>query len=207
MPDRDVLTSALYENLKALCTQGEDDSFWNESLQRLINFFIINIEASDKVLIDNGSQEKNITVTTLKEADAGNNFPEFRNDTEKWVIPWYNVDTKNYDEVRRRDEVIDILKNYNKLQYTRKPDNNDDEESDLTLDKWIRLLMPQYGRRVEVEDLDRNFWVIAQTIAAISAYLFDDDSPIPKLLEGMTREVSEIWENILYLWTGIAAIS
>lgn len=207
MPDRDVLTSALYENLKALCTQEEDDSFWNESLQRLINFFIINIEASDKVLIDNGSQEKNITVTTLKEADAGNNFPEFRNDTEKWVIPWYNVDAKNYDEVRRRDEVIDILKNYNKLQYTRKPDNSDDEESDLTLDKWIRLLMPQYGRRVEVEDLDRNFWVIAQTIAAISAYLFDDDSPIPKVLEGMTREVSEIWENILYLWTGIAAIS
>ena len=53
MPDRDVLTSALYENLKALCTQEEDDSFWNESLQKLINFFIINIEASDKVLIDN----------------------------------------------------------------------------------------------------------------------------------------------------------
>jgi len=25
---------------------------------------------------------------------------------------------------------------------------------------WIRLLMPQYKRKVEVEDLDRNFWVI-----------------------------------------------
>ncbi len=207
IPDRDVLISALYENLKNLCTQEEGDSFWNQSLQKLINFFIINIETSNKVLIDNGSQEKNITVTTLKEADAGNNFPKFRNNIEKWVIPWYNVDAKNYDEVRRKDEVIDILKNYNKLQYTRRPDNNDNEESVLTLDKWIRLLMPQYGRRVEVEDLDRNFWVIAQTIAAISAYLFDDDSPIPKVLEGMIREVSEIWENILYLWTGIAALS
>lgn len=207
MPDRDILVSALYENLKALCTQGSNDSFWNQSLQKLINFFIINIEASDKILIDNNSQEKNIAVNTLKEANAGNNFPEFRNDIEKWVVPWYNVDAKNYDKIRRKDEVIDILKNYNKLQYTRRPDNSDNEESDLTLDKWIRLLMPQYGRRIEVEDLDRNFWVIAQTIAAISAYLFDDDSPIPKVLEGMTREISEIWENILYLWTGIAAIS
>jgi hypothetical protein len=65
--------------------------------------------------------------------------------------------------------------------------------------------MPQYGRRVEIEDLDRNFWVIAQTIAAISAYLFDPDNPLSKMWEGLTREVSEIWENILYLWTGIAA--
>ena len=44
VPDRDVLVSALYENLKALCTQGEEDSFWNESLQRLINFYIYNKE-------------------------------------------------------------------------------------------------------------------------------------------------------------------
>jgi len=67
--------------------------------------------------------------------------------------------------------------------------------------------MPQYGRRVEVEDLNRNFWVITQTIAAISAYLFSEDSPLPKMLEGLLRETTEIWENIIYLWTGIAAIS
>jgi hypothetical protein len=42
--------------------------------------------------------------------------------------------------------------------------------------------MPQYGRRVEIEDLDRNFWVIAQVISAISNYLFGTDGPIPKTL-------------------------
>jgi hypothetical protein len=43
------------------------------------------------------------------------------------------------------------------MQYTNRPYS----EGDSYLKKWIRLLMPQYGRRVEVEDLDRNFWVIA----------------------------------------------
>lgn len=31
----------------------------------------------------------------------------------------------------------------------------------------LNLLMPRYARRVEVEDLNKNFWVIAQTIEAI----------------------------------------
>ena len=68
--------------------------------------------------------------------------------------------------------------------------------------------MPRYGRKVEIEDLDRNFWVIAQVISAISSYLFDEDNNgVPKLIEGMAREISEIWENVLMLWTDFAAIT
>lgn len=202
-PDPEPICSVLYTRIKELINDG-DDSFWNESLYKLIEFFVNNIvNTENKTLIPLDGEEHSITVDTLKNADAGNNFPEDRGETTQWVIPWWNVDNQNYDEVRKCDEVLDILVNCKKMQYTNRPYS----EGDSYLKKWIRLLMPQYGRRVEVEDLDRNFWVIAQTIAAISAYLFDEDSPLPKMFEGLLRETTEIWENIIYLWTEIAAIS
>jgi hypothetical protein len=49
--------------------------------------------------------------------------------------------------------------------------------------------MPKYLRRVEVEDLDRNFWVIGNVLAAISAYLFDPNSPISKEFEKILNEL------------------
>jgi hypothetical protein len=177
-------------------------------MQKLIEYFIKNLEEVDNQLllpIDNDTHD--ITAGTLKESDAGYNLPDSRPAGDQWVKPWWNIDNESYDDVRKCDEVYNILKNQNKLQYTRKPYNPTGDGEEETFENWIRLLMPQYGRRVEIEDLDRNFWVIAQTIAAISSYLFDSDSPLPKMLEGLTREVSEIWENILYLWTGIAAIT
>ena len=99
----------------------------------------------------------------LKTANAGYNFdnngeiiPE-----ENWVKPWENQGTpvKNYSQVRGDDKIVSVLNNSSKLQYTNLYDN------------FIRLLMPKYSRRVEVEDLNRNFWVIAQTLAAVCQYL------------------------------------
>ncbi|MCD8210261.1 MAG: hypothetical protein LUC37_01825 [Prevotella sp.] len=84
---------------------------------------------------------------------------------------------------------------------------DDPVKNSAALGKWLRLLMPQYGRRVEIEDLDRNFWVIAQVIAGLSNFLFDDDAPIPSLLKQMADEVVQLWENILYLWIEVAAAS
>lgn len=66
--------------------------------------------------------------------------------------------------------------------------------------RWIRLIMPQNKRRVEIEDLNRNFWVIAQVIAGVSAYLFDGDGPIGEFLKGMIKEIGQLWENVIYLW-------
>lgn len=201
----DKLYSELYSTLKEMIENDEQDSFWNESVYKLIKFFIEEVQNKDDKIVENLDLGF-VTIDMLKRADAGNNFPGYRNNNSRWVFPWLNIDGEDYDEVRKHDEVLEILKNYSKLQYTRRPDNDDTTESEI-LSKWIRLLMPQYGRRVEVEDLNRNFWVITQTIAAISAYLFSEDSPLPKMLEGLLRETTEIWENIIYLWTGIAAIS
>lgn len=208
--EEEHIISSLYTELKRLVYDDENDSFWNQSMQKLIEYFIKNLEEVDNQLllpIDNDSHD--ITVETLRESDAGYNLPDTRTVGDQWVKPWWNVDNESYDDVRKRDEVYNILKNQSKLQYTHKPYNptvGGEEEEEVFKD-WIRLLMPQYGRRVEIEDLDRNFWVIAQTIAAISSYLFSPDNPLSKMWEGLTREVSEIWENILCLWTGIAAVT
>lgn len=199
----DELVSYLYENIKALAN-SQEDSYWNESLQKLIEFFLerFDFEATTTVLPING-EGKSITVQTLKDANAGANFPEYNsNYPNQYVIPWWNADGKSYEEERGHDQLTNTIERPNKLQFTR-----NGEESQGDVNEWIRLLMPQYGRRVEIEDLNRNFWVISQVIAAISNYLFGDDCPIPKTLEGMTREISELWENVLYLWLGIAATS
>lgn len=194
--------SNLYATIQQLIDQ-QTDSFWNESLSQLIKVFLEEFSGEPKTLIDNPDGHE-ITTETLLMSDAGNNFPEpFLG--EDYVKPWYNIDNENYDDVRKRDEVIHVLENWRKLQYTKKPDN--DEEPYYSEIAPIRLLMPQYGRRVEVEDLDRNFWVIAQFISAISSYIVGHNSPFPTMFKGLLREVSEIWENVLYLWLEYAAIT
>jgi hypothetical protein len=60
--------------------------------------------------------------------------------------------------------------------------------------------MPKYTRRVEIEDLNRNFWVISSVLGGISGYLFSDDSPLVKVLKRILDEIMQIWNNLLYLW-------
>jgi len=50
--------------------------------------------------------------------------------------------------------------------------------------------MPQYNRNLEIEDLDRNFWVIGQSIAALSAFLLDEESPLIGFIDGMLDEIT-----------------
>ncbi len=60
--------------------------------------------------------------------------------------------------------------------------------------------MPKYLRRVEIEDLNRNFWVIAQTIGLISDYLLNPDGPLNQLLKGILNEIAQLWDNVYRLW-------
>ena len=64
--------------------------------------------------------------------------------------------------------------------------------------------MPKYERKVMVEDLDRNFWVISQCVATISAYLFEENSPLVQLFKDILSELVQLWENLLYLWAVFA---
>lgn len=74
----------------------------------------------------------------------------------------------------------------------------------LDRSSWLRLLMPKYLRKVEVEDLNRNFWVLGQTMSALCSFLFGPEAPFAKLFENMASEITQLWENVLYLWLAYA---
>ena len=67
--------------------------------------------------------------------------------------------------------------------------------------------MPKYTRRVEVEDLNRDFWVIGQTISSISLFLFGEDNFLEKMFNGIFNELVQLWENIMYLWAELNLLS
>ena len=108
----------------------------------------------------------------------------------------YKMQGVTYSDVRGNDKIERVLSSNSHMQFTHN-----------LFKKYIRLLMPEYERTVEVEDLNRNFWVIGQVLTGICSYLFDEDSPIKNLLEGMADEVAQLWENLLYLWIGFVLIS
>lgn len=132
-----------------------------------------------------------------------------------WVRPWFNIDGDTYSAVRGNDKIKKVLNSKKDLQFTRYKEKGSDYWKQLPsykdyfgneqpnpegLEKYLRLIMPMYERVVEIEDLDRNFWVIGQSLSALCAYLFGDDSPIATLLTGLLDEVTQLWENVFYLW-------
>ena len=133
-------------------------------------------------------------VKSITTGDAGRSFTE-----KPWVRPNYNIDAETYDAVRGLDEMLEALKSNKEMQFT--------NSNDSSLSNYLRLLMPKYLRRVEVEDLNRNFWVIGQVLAAVCSYLFDPDSPITNEFKKILNEIVQLWENVLYLWVLFAIIS
>ena len=138
-------------------------------------------------------------------------------DNKTWVRPWFNIDGDTYKIVRKGDKILRVLNNKKNLQFTRYKENEQDyieeklktsdKKNEEILSKYLRLIMPMYKRFVEIEDLDRNFWVIAQVLGGISAYLFDDNSPIATMFSGILDEVVQLWENVAYLWAAMGLIS
>lgn len=175
----------LIETFLDSCLNGQQQH-WNPSFQRILNIY-------KEFYIDRGVIDStNISVEDIIKANAGNSF---KNDAP-WVIPYTNIDGKNYDQVRSNDKIERILSDDDFLQFTQR-----------NFKKYIRLLMPEYERTVQIEDLDRNFWVIGQVLTGILSFLFSKDSPLNQLIDGMLDELAQLWENLLYLWIGFAVIS
>lgn len=198
--------TALEQSLKELQSKFNDDtengldngtsgSFWNESVNKALVHYLKYISVLDKSVSIPGTNGY-ITYDDIWDADAGNSFSS--SETAKWVKPWINIDGDSYKIVRSDDCIISgVLDNENNLQFTH----------NVSVADWIRLLMPMYERFVEIEDLDRNFWVIGQVITGICTYLFDQDGPIAKSFRNLLKEVGELWENILYLWAALALMN
>lgn len=212
---------------------GSGNNPWNESLTNSLTYFLRYIDpeyvadyekshglayTTDKdketgrpldVVNTNGSipvkdaeLKGGFRIDDVKNANAGNSFS--KTSVRPWVRPNYNVDGETYDKVRGIDKILKVLASHKEMQFTR---TQNQTEAESVVNKYIRLLMPKYLRRVEVEDLNRNFWVIGQVIAAISAYLFDEDSPIVKTFKNILNELIQLWENVLYLWATAMLLS
>lgn len=147
-----------------------------------------------------GSVSEYTLPSTMVSATITGTKKKFKICKKPWVIPWYNVDGDTYRRVRGEDMKVSVMTDPNKLGFTQIKDSTYHS-------KWIRLLMPQYKRRVEVEDLNRNFWVIGQVLTGISAYLFDENGPLMKMLKGLIKEIGQLWENMIFLWTALALLS
>lgn len=179
--NEEEITSAEYKNLLLIHNEGNNGLIYSGT-----------IEAD----ISNLPNERVFVKMTVSDAAEHYRFKVVKN---PWVIPWYNFDAETYSYVRGDDKRVSALTDSNKLDFTR--------EQSEQLCRWIRLLMPRYKRKVEVEDLNRNFWVIGQVLAGISADLFDEDGPIQSMIKGLLKEIGELWENMVYLWAALALLS
>lgn len=162
---------------------GENDAYWNESVQSLANAFQSLITQKDK----EGNGVFSDHFDAILNGDAAYDF------SEKYVHPEKNIDDITYLQART-DEIEKVLKDSKYLDYTRK----------AGIEKYLRLIMPQYARRVEIEDLDRNFWVIAQVIGRTCDYLFNPDSLLNSILGNALTEILHLWQNTYRIWQAIS---
>ncbi len=207
--------SQYYDAIRILKTNNQsltESNFWNESVADLVEYFISHfdfdyitnledngyIETNDGATIPNGAIITNgvkFRIKDVQNANAGREFTS--NPNGRWVRQWHNIDGDSYGKVRGSDKILSVLGDSSNLQFTRKAGDK----------KWIRLLMPAYTRKVEVEDLNRNFWVIGQTLTALCAYVFDNEQPMNNLIKKIMDEIMQLWENVLYLWAALMLAS
>lgn len=187
--DKDI--SNYFNNLK-------NTNIWNESVKSAITNFVDRFLDSNSIIPT--TDGNNFNINDIRKANAGKSFSN-----EPWVRPDNNIDGDSYEGVRGNDAIQSVLKNVKELQFTRTQNQTTAESEEGSKNKYIRLLMPKNTRRVEVEDLDRNFWVIGQTLAGISSFLFDAESPLVGTLQSLLSEVHQLWENVLYLWVDLWA--
>lgn len=129
-------------------------------------------------------------IKDLQKADAGYSFNE--SDGLPWVVPFYNRIGSFYTQ-ERADEILEALESSEHLKETCK-------KAKENMETYVNLLTDLYERQVEIEDLDRDFWVISQVISAIINFLFNNDGIIG-LLEKMLKEIAQLWQNVIYLWS------
>lgn len=185
----------------------EDDNlsstmeYWNSSV---INFWQ---EVENLLNMDNYPDENNLE----DRRDAGNAFKN-NSSTNPYVKPNQNWIKEKYLEARA-DEIEDVLQDDSHLDFTIvNTDKNEDGEKDyLDVDKLsddlkkiiTRLLMPQFKRGVEVEDLDRNFWVIGQNLTTLNKFFL---SLSDIFADNIIAELMGLWDNVYRIWQAIQGL-
>lgn len=170
------------------------ETVWNESIddirKHFAEFYKSYIQAGYPQADKYDIREK--IIARLKNSDAGFDFSG-----EPWVKPETNIDDNTYSQVRGLDKILSVLDSNENLQFT-----SEQHDEDFI----VRLIMPKYSRRVEIEDLNRNFWVISQALGSVIKLVVENDSPLILLMRDLIKETTEAWQNIYYLWAALAAI-
>ena len=175
---------------------------WNESINWLVNAYNTAIQ---KLKPSEVPSFEGATWQDFVKTDAGWNY----NDLNDLVRPLKNIDKKSYRQVRDNLTQESTTLNIDTIPHDIMPSAaTDSAESQYTCKQstdenafYTRLIMPKYSRRLELEDLNRNFWVIGQTLSGLCDILFPDDPYFFKdVLEGILNELPQLWENIAYLW-------
>lgn len=73
----------------------------------------------------------------------------------------------------------------------------------IILAALTNLIMPQYKRRVEIEDLNRNFWVISQNLTILNKFMIGLQDGIGKIFQDIFSEIIGLWDNIYSIWKSI----
>lgn len=222
-PDN-IYTTRLFNYIKGQLDIGNYDensdsgfsnpqkSLWNESINKVLVYFLKKILPGNTSFIPTEGPGVFLHHDIAK-ADAGWDYKDSK--YTEWVKPFNNIDYDGtapdfyrgtYSYVRGDDAIQSVLSDISESQFTRDPQDSPGI-SDGESNRWIRLIMPKYTRNVEVEDLNRNFWVISQVLTAICAYLFWENSPILDELKRILSELTQLWENVLYLWATAAILS
>ena len=181
-----------------------DTKGWNESVNDLYDFMKVYFENNG--LDPTKFQTPQAWLQALKEANAKGTA------TGHYLDPTPLVNL--FNEIYKEERSDEIKMNVYHMDYT-----NEGEElssdAGITSDGQtynygeliayvVNLLMPQYRRRVEVEDLNKNFWVISQVLSILLNQVFGDDG-LEAILKGHMAEIMELWNNVKYLWNVIDA--
>lgn len=145
--------------------------FWNSSVQDLYDNW--------EKFFGDGPDSISKKVKNFASGDAGYDFDQH------FIKPWQGTPADPYTP-----DSLSAVKDNENLQFT------NEQESENS----YRLLMPKNTRRVQAEDLTRNFWVISSVLSSMVEFLFSPQSPILVLQQGITNEIKELWENVLFLW-------
>ena len=174
------------ENENSKLKQLTDNPFWNETVNNLISQWVYHARSQFALIhITDDHQEY------IKEANALYSFSSINA-----VLPESNADNNIFYDFIRNGESNDIKYNITfDLENTKYISN--------TNQSYLNLAMPKNSRRVNLMDLNRNFWVISQNVSYLLKYLFppvESNYTFSNMINKITKELFEMWENVIYLW-------
>ena len=173
---------------------NSNSPFWNESLASLIGYWQENVIPANAL--------KNLTNENPEYIKQANSVIDFNSD---YVNPKQNSSNQNFSNVLKVNNEYNMRIGLNNNKHYQETNIYSDQESIDTY-HYLNLMMPKTTRRVEAADLDRNFWVIGRNISYLLEFLFKNENVFGEMFKNITKEITELWENIIYLWAALYAI-